>query len=392
MQVIEFLSNAFIGLLVAYLGFTNSLAVQIESLFQDEKEEYVTTTSTSTPQVTYSSMPHTESSSTVSFGEQVSRILLDHRDFQRAALLAQNTNDPSTTVADSRTPEELVRNALVNIFCQYKTDTYTRTTTGTGVFIHEKGIILTNAHVAQFLLLKDGTKAIDSIVCTVRTGDPAVATYTAELLYLSPTWIAKNSTVITEASPQGTGERDYALLYISRSLDSTPLPTHFPAIPFDVALVSKGIIGTTVVTAGYPAEILIREGADAQISPVLAETTVEKLYTFGSQYADVVAISDSDVGEHGASGGPIVVPESKNMIGLIVTKGDAVLEGERSLRAITLSYIDRTIKEETGYSLEENIRGDVAFRGNLFQNIMVPFLSQILEESLSKSDAVTAEN
>lgn len=115
---------------------------------------------------------------------------------------------------------------------------------------------------------------------------------------------------------------------------------------------------------------------------MLAETRVGTLYTFGSNYADLFSISESPVGEQGASGGPIVWNDSKSVIGLIVTKGDTATEGEHSLRALTLSYIDRTITEETGFPLKDNMQGDVALRGDIFKKAMVPFLAGILEDEL----------
>ena len=222
----------------------------------------------------------------------------------------------------------------------------------------------------------------NDIECVIRSGNPAEPKYVAELLYISPVWIFENSDVIIDESPRGTGERDYALLYVSRSTDAIPLPTRFPAIPIDTALLSRSTEGMSILTAGSPAEDLMRRGADAKLTPVLAETTIGALYTFGSNYADLFAISESPVGEHGASGGPIVDKNTTSAIGLIVTKGDEVTEGEHSLRAITLSYIDRTIQGETGFSLTQNMQGDIAYRGLIFKKAMAPFLAKILSDEL----------
>ena len=298
-------------------------------------------------------------------------------------MLASQKEDTGlpTTIGDVSL-ESAILNALVNIYCQYKTDEYIRTTTGTGFFINQKGVILTNAHVAQFLLLENTEDVKSDIECVIRSGNPAKEKYLAELLYISPTWIFENSDVIVDESPRGTGERDYALLYVSKSTDNTPLPAHFPALPIDTALLSRSTEGSSVFTAGYPAEALMKKGADAELSSVLAETTVGALYTFGSNYADLFSISESPVGEHGASGGPIVNKSIQSTIGLIVTKGDEVTEGERSLRAITLSYIDRTIQDETGFSLAQNMQGDIAYRGLIFKKAMTPFLAKILSDEL----------
>lgn len=379
MVILELAQHVIVSVLVAYLTFTNSLAVQIESLFippdenAPESQERIIVDDNEV----LNKIEGDESPDTTAFN-----FLRNHPEFQRAALMASERDEASQIVTDGRALDEVVEEALVNIYCQYKTEKYIRTTTGTGFFINQKGVIITNAHVAQFLLLKDAKDVVDDVECTVRTGNPAEPKYEAELLYLSPQWIFDNSTVITEESPIGTGERDYALLYISKSTDSTPLPTRFPAITVDTALLPRSIENAEVITAGYPAESLFKYGSSAKLSPVVAETTVGVLYTFGSNYADLFSISESPVGEQGASGGPIASYTSRGVIGLIVTKGDPATEGEHSLRALTLSYIDRTIIEETGFSLVQNMQGDVAERGHVFKKAMVPFLAGILEEEL----------
>lgn len=378
MSVLAFLQNIIVGILVSYLSLTNTLAQRIESLFTAHEPSEKVAQKDALTNVLKEVAHATQSMSGV-----FPKVLLQHAEYQRAALLAsQKEDDMPVTIGDVPLPNA-VEHALVNIYCQYKTDEYIRTTTGTGFFINQKGVILTNAHVAQFLLLENNKDMKNDIECVIRSGNPAEPKYVAELLYISPVWIFENSDVIVEESPRGTGERDYALLYVSRSTDASPLPARFPAIPIDTALLSRSTEGMSILTAGYPAEDLMRRGADAKLSSVLAETTVGALYTFGSNYADLFSISESPVGEHGASGGPIVDKNTTSAIGLIVTKGDEVTEGEHSLRAITLSYIDRTIQEETGFSLTQNMQGDVAYRGMIFKKAMAPFLADILRDVLS---------
>jgi hypothetical protein len=380
MVVLELIQQSIVSVLVAYLAFTNSLAVQVESLFAQPTED------TQVVQEKAATEQHEVLQKIETQGESSERsafnFLRTHSEFQKAALIASTRDEISAETQDNRPLNQVVEDALVNIYCQYKTEKYIRTTTGTGFFINQKGVILTNAHVAQFLLLKNTKDVVDDVECVVRSGNPAEPKYEAELLYISPKWIFDNSNVITDESPIGTGERDYALLYISKTTDNSPLPIRFPAIAIDTALLSRGIEHSSVITAGYPAEALFKYGADAKLAPVTASTSVGALYTFGSNYADLFSISESPVGEQGASGGPIATYNMKSVIGLIVTKGDPETEGEHSLRAITLSYIDRTITEETGYSLAQNMQGDVALRGAVFKKAMVPFLAGILEDEL----------
>lgn len=380
MVFFEFVSTFLTSILIGYLAFTNTLADKIENLFPVRESPEIT--QTIPENVSSDSLEKIPTLSDSTPRLSIPKILLEHQGYQRAALAASKRDDSSLFDTSDLPLDTAVMNALVNVYCQYKTDKYIRTTTGSGFFINPKGVILTNAHVAQFLLLKNSKGSVADVRCVIRTGNPAKTTYEAELLYISPTWIFDNADLITDESPRGTGERDYALLYVSKSTNSTPLPTRFPAIPADVALLSKQMTGTPVLTAGYPAELLLRKGADALLTPVVASTTLGNLYTFGSNYADIFSISESPVGEQGASGGPIVTVGDRSVIGLIVTKGDENTEGPHSLRALTLSYIDRTITEETGFSLLQNMQGDVAYRGDIFKKAMVPFLAGILEEEL----------
>ncbi len=379
MVVIAFLQKVIVGILVGYLSITNTLAGHIESFFVPPHDEKVMTEAETVPNPELL----TQVADTAgTFSGAIPKVLLEHAEYQRAAVLASKQDEDMPTTIGDVPLEKAIEDALVNIYCQYKTDEYIRTTTGTGFFINQKGVILTNAHVAQFLLLKETKGVTDDIECVIRSGNPATPKYVAELLYISPTWVFENSKVIVEESPRGTGERDYALLYIAKSTDDAPLPARFPTLPIDVALLSRATEGLEVFTAGYPAEELMRRGAEAELHSILAPTHVGMLYTFGSNYADLFSISESPVGEHGASGGPIVNVWNQSAIGLIVTKGDAATEGETSLRALTLSYIDRTIQEETGFSLAQNMQGDIAYRGLIFNKAMAPFLSGILMDEL----------
>jgi hypothetical protein len=67
------------------------------------------------------------------------------------------------------------------------------------------------------------------------------------------------------------------------------------------------------------------------------------------------------------------------VIGIIVTRGNDSTDGVGSLRAITLSHVARTIQEETGFSLEENLDGNLSYRAQIFSETLTPFLIKILQ-------------
>ena len=358
----QLLTDIAIGILTTYLAFTNTLTSEIaNSLPSSEAIQTVEQYDGRAPRAI---------EKLSSAYESIPKILLDNSAYQGAAVF--DATSPKTTT----TPVE----ALVNIYCTYKTDEYIRATTGTGYFIDSDGIILTNAHVAQFLLL-EGIKG--STQCIIRTGTPAAPTYEADLLYISPAWVQENAQLINQEHPQGTGERDYALLYVTSGIENKPMPRTFPSLSFNSDLMTIGMLQDTVYAAGYPAETLFKESdGNALLVPKQATTSITELMTFSSNLADVFTIAGSDVGEQGSSGGP-VVDQGGEAIGLISTRGDDTQFGKGSLRAITLSYIDRTIKEETGFTLQQNLGGNLPFRAKLYKDTMIPFLSNILQKEAS---------
>lgn len=346
-------------ILTGYIALTNSLATFISDVLPNNETD-VTTEEVSGNMVELPSI----------LKQSIPDILLRNSEYQNAALGAAAGLTGTTT----KDPLE----ALVNIFCTFKTERYIRTTTGTGFFIDPDGVIMTNAHIAQFLLLEK-TDSFGSAECIVRTGSPAAPKYTADLLYIPPTWIQENAELIDDSAPMGTGERDYALLYVSGTTDNAPLPAIFPALSFDGELLSTSIRNTTVVAAGYPAGDLLLNGASTDLLARKADTSISELYTFGSNYADVFSVRGSVVGAEGASGGPILNAEG-DVIGMIATRGDDEADGAGSLRAITLSHVNRTIEEETGFTLTENLHGNLSYRAEIFSNTMTPFLIQLLED------------
>lgn len=362
----QFFIDLGIGFLTAYLAFTNLLAEKIISVLPQPPEETIVT------EVVHSSQFPTLPS--FFKDSKFPDILLKSSEYQKAAALDSiNTNQ---TVKDPLA-------AMVNIFCTFTTPTTIRTTTGTGFFVHSSGVIITNAHVAQYLLL-GATDELGDAECLVRQGNPAVAKYRAELLYIPPTWVQKNAAMIDDMVPLGTGERDYALLYVTKTVDGIIMPTNFPALDTVTDYLPRSVQGSVVRASGYPATDLFKNGPNSPLLAVSATTTVSELYTFGSNYADVFSIHGSSVGAEGSSGGPVVNEDGK-AIGIIVTKGDDTIDGKGSLRAITLSHVHQTILEETGFSFEKNISGNLAFRSQIFTKTLAPFLISLLSQELRQN-------
>lgn len=359
----SFITDTLIALFTGYLALTNSLAGYVSAFLPQAS----TPTSQPTPQTgdnTLSPLP-----SRIEPGA-LTALLRGSADYQRASVI-ENARPPERPLLDPR-------HAVVNIACTFTTDEYIKSTTGTGFIVDRSGVILTNAHVAQYLLLSS-TNALGEAECQVKTGEEETPHYRAELLYLSPAWIEANAALITEDVPMGTGERDYALLHITKTLNNEPLPAAFPALSFDTELLPQGTQGDAVTAIGFPAPNSIRPGTELVVTS--ATTSISELFTFGSNYADVFSIRGSAVGAGGSSGGPVINDAGK-VIGMITTRGNDEVDGPGSLRAITLSHIHRTIEEETGFSLERNVRGDIALRADVFKRTVAPFLLSLLTNEL----------
>jgi len=351
----EFLLKPIAFLLGSYLSIVNGIATDIVRFF---------------PIIVHTPDTETSTLARLHANQTIPDILIQNAAYQKAAVVGSiNPEDAPATALE----------ALVNIYCSYETDTYVKTTTGTGFFIDTDGIVLTNAHVAQFLLLEG---VVGDAECVIRTGNPATPMYEAQLLYISPAWIREHARLINDAAPKGTGERDYALLYVNAALDNKPMPASFPALPFDTELLRTSIIDTEVFATGYPAGSRSHaDGTQGQLIPKQATTSIGELMTFSSNYVDIFTIRGTDIGEHGSSGGPVI--DARGMaIGIISTKGDDTTFGEGSLRALSFSYIDRSIREETTLSLHQSLGGNLPYRAQLFKETLVPFLQQILEREL----------
>jgi hypothetical protein len=84
------------------------------------------------------------------------------------------------------------------------------------------------------------------------------------------------------------------------------------------------------------------------------------LQTFGVNTVDTIGLSRTKFASSGISGGPVVLADS--LVGIITLRSSSISEEGSSLRAITTSYIDRTIMSETGLTLSTLLAGDFAKR------------------------------
>ena len=277
---------------------------------------------------------------------------------------------------------DATRDALVNILCITKAGGYLKPISGSGVIVDSHGIVLTNAHVGQFFLLRNYTVK-DNVTCTIRTGSPARNLYTAELLYLPPTWIAANARKIVQEVPTGTGRNDYAFLRITGRTDpAASLPPSFPFIP---PTLRDPVIGEGVLLAGYPAGFIEGETVQTNLYSSSAKTSISAIYTFEEGGgSDLISVGGTILSQHGSSGGVVVTTQEASAIGTIVTATDGVTTAERDLRAITFRHIDESYRRETGEGLNDLFSSDFAQKASIFNLTIVPSLSRALIDELEK--------
>jgi hypothetical protein len=261
------------------------------------------------------------------------------------------TKDTSTTPAyhsiESEEESALRSGTVVNILCRPSPTLPLQNTSGSGVIIGENGLVLSVAHVAHFYLWKD-VGFENSGSCVIRTGSPAVDTYTAELVYLPHKWLTTNADIALTKGATGNGQYDFALLVITGRVDGNPLPKNFPYSPLSYTKPTKGLSATM---SAYGAEFLSSSQILDSLSRTEVKGSIEEVFSFSGFSVDVVSVNGGVVAQQGSSGGGVFNSDGK-LIALITSRSgedNAVL---RSLQAITVHHIEDTIQRETTESLD----------------------------------------
>lgn len=277
----------------------------------------------------------------------------------------------------------IARSSIVNILCTTLVGGAFKPISGSGVMVDSRGVVLTNAHVAQFFLLRDYVRP-GNIDCVVRTGSPAINTYRAELLYLPMTWIDDNASQITSSEATGTGENDFAFLRITGPYNSAnSLPSSIPHLAMSSAAPD---IGDSMLLAAYPAGFLSGELITTQLYATSAFAYVTQLFTFDdNNFVDLFSVGGSIASQSGSSGGA-VVRSNGSLAGIIST---AILKGstdQRDLRAISIGYIDRALTAQGQGGVTGLLSGDIAAKAADFNSTTAPKETAKLEAVLNAAN------
>lgn len=246
------------------------------------------------------------------------------------------------------------RAALVNIICE-TSGTSLKSISGSGTIIDPRGIIITNAHIAQYILLSRNSDI--KIACRIREGSPAKDAWIPDVIFFPSSWITAHAKDILEKRPVGTGEHDYALIQIVASTNGSALPATFPYLKPDTRE-TIGFTGDSVLIAAYPAEF---GGSSAAINTLYASsvfTNIKQMLTFTEQLVDMISLGGTALAQSGSSGGAVVNMWGR-VIGIVATTSEGETTETRDLRAITMAHIDRSIRDHTGTSLEDMLARDL---------------------------------
>lgn len=279
---------------------------------------------------------------------------------------------------DFEKANSVARLAIVNILCTTKGNELSPIS-GTGVVISPKGVIITNAHIGQYLLLKDYREK-DYVDCKIRVGSPAYPTYNVELMYISPTWVKNNIKVLTELNPTGTGENDFAFLHITGKIDGQEMPAR---IPFIIPDIRELILRQEpVMLISYPAGFLGGLSILQHLNIASSITTIKDYFTYTKDTIDILDVGGTILSQKGSSGGA-VVDSYLSLLGLITTSSEAKSTDQRELRAITLAHVNRALISEVGFGIDKLLTSDPSNISSIFASTTAPLLTKILIDSIN---------
>jgi len=267
--------------------------------------------------------------------------------------------------------------AIVNIICLPPKGSDAHGATGTGIIIDSSGVVLTNAHVAQYFVLKD-YPAPNSLSCILRTGSPARPAFTADVLYFPSAWAREHPHEYDSEFATGTGEHDWALLRIT-DMSKAYTPDTLPVITPDTRSTISTINDELLIT-GYPAGFLGSQSIAHDLWPVSTIATVQKLFTFATYSPDVFSVGGTIVAQGGISGSPAINAWGR-LVGIAVTASEGATTDERDLRFVSLAYIDTDIQSQTGLTLAQFISSDLDDREENFYAAHKDELLQLLTQT-----------
>lgn len=221
--------------------------------------------------------------------------------------------------------------AAVQIYCRTSKEIFA----ASGVIVNERGLVLTNAHVAE-IATKAGEKN-----CQARHGNPASPFADLEIVFIADT--------ATKIADTEVPQRDFAFLKIVEHVEP------FAHATFDLKQAAEG---ESFLTLGYPSEFLQGVNAEANSNLVFSVLTVAGFSDLdGNRETAEAYVFRGGLALQQGSSGTAVFRRSGGVAGLIFATTKGATTADREGVALTTAYIDRILKLETGQGLAEFIAG-----------------------------------
>lgn len=241
---------------------------------------------------------------------------------------------PPAAALSSEAVYQMLDTAVVQVVCGLGNNLYS---TGTGIVVSERGVVLTNAHVVN-----RGTN------CAVRTGNPAKFAGTLKVLFVGGELPKIPDTEIAA--------EDLALGLIERS-ENSAFRTPFKYLKLDSGY--RPTTGDGYYAAAYASEFLgdavLTSGAQN-----LVFTTARLLGAYGidadSSAEEIIELSGNVSTQQGSSGSPILSPKDGAVVAVVFGENKEAEAGtpntsKRTEFAFLVSYLDRLVRQKQGISL-----------------------------------------
>lgn len=219
--------------------------------------------------------------------------------------------------------------AVIQIYCQTVQEIFS----ASGIILNERGLVLTNAHVAE-IVRKAGENN-----CQARHGNPADPFAKIKIVFAAD--------VNPKISGTEVPQRDIAFLKIQEAIES-----------FTVADIStiNAERGETLLTLGYPSEFLQGINTTLNSNLVFSALRVEGFADIDEDRttADGYVFRGGLALQQGSSG-TALFKRSGKVVGVMFATTKEKTTDERQGVALSFPYIDKIMRLETGQGLAEFI-------------------------------------